>query len=600
MSNHLSLICPLVFVVPLTLAVTETTDLLENLSLESQPNAAENEPVKKAIYANTGNLIYQQGYGYTPLGLNPPIPTMGQDGQLYGTQQYQYPNPYYRPPPSATMLHSPSQAITSQVQVPSISTVDTIPMSGGGGTGNPNYAVNSSNLIKTNGSKPFRPSNQNYSNSNGNNERGNWPSGFPSSGYQDPWFGCEGFQSPIPWVNASGSGFSSPLNSYPTRLSGLGQASDFMNYMYQNNRMYGQYGNRAGSLGYNSWTSGRGWVVVDNKYRPRCRSYGNENVDGLSELNRGPRAKGSKNQKEFGPVTEAVVGPNVLHADANKEENLSLTLDKEQYNREDFLEEYLDAKFFVIKSYSEDDVHKSIKYNVWSSTPNGNKKLDAAYREAMDKSGDCPVFLLFSVNTSGQFVGLAEMVDPVDYGKTVDYWQQEKWIGCFPVKWHIIKDVPNNFLRHITLENNDNKPVTNSRDTQEVAFEKGIQMLKIFKSHKSRTSILDDFDFYAARERIMQERRAKQKIQKQVSDAKPACGMTNDIHKTGTMITENTRKSADLPLVKESVGLVKENGEVKLVQENGSNASSENSVCDSKLVVSPENNVFSNVVASAC
>ena len=38
-----------------------------------------------------------------------------------------------------------------------------------------------------------------------------------------------------------------------------------------------------------------------------------------------------------------------------------------------FVETYSDAKFFVIKSYSEDDVHKSFKCNVWASTPNGNK-----------------------------------------------------------------------------------------------------------------------------------------------------------------------------------------------------------------------------------
>lgn len=74
------------------------------------------------------------------------------------------------------------------------------------------------------------------------------------------------------------------------------------------------------------------------------------------------------------------------------------------------------------------------------------------------------------VNTSGQFVGLAEMVGPVDFNKTVEYWQQDKWIGCFPVKWHIVKDIPNGSLRHITLENNENKPVTNSRDTQEVCL----------------------------------------------------------------------------------------------------------------------------------
>ena len=60
------------------------------------------------------------------------------------------------------------------------------------------------------------------------------------------------------------------------------------------------------------------------------------------------------------------------------------------------------------------------------------------------------------------------MVGNVDFHKNVEYWQQDKWNGSFPVKWHIVKDVPNSLLKHITLENNENKPVTNSRDTQEV------------------------------------------------------------------------------------------------------------------------------------
>ena len=77
-------------------------------------------------------------------------------------------------------------------------------------------------------------------------------------------------------------------------------------------------------------------------------------------------------------------------------------------------------------------------------------------------------YLPMQVNTSGQFVGLAEMIGPVDFNKSVEYWQQDKWNGCFPLKWHVVKDVPNNLLRHITLDNNENKPVTNSRDTQEV------------------------------------------------------------------------------------------------------------------------------------
>ena len=67
------------------------------------------------------------------------------------------------------------------------------------------------------------------------------------------------------------------------------------------------------------------------------------------------------------------------------------------FNQPDFATEYKNAKFFVIKSYSEDNVHKSIKYGVWASTPSGNKKLDNAYREAKEKEGDIPIFLLFSV-----------------------------------------------------------------------------------------------------------------------------------------------------------------------------------------------------------
>ncbi|EOX99828.1 Uncharacterized protein TCM_008783 isoform 2 [Theobroma cacao] len=113
------------------------------------------------------------------------------------------------------------------------------------------------------------------------------------------------------------------------------------------------------------------------------------------------------------------------------------------------------------------------------------------------------------VNASAQFCGVAEMVGPVDFDKSVEYWLQDKWSGQFPVKWHIIKDVPNSQFRHILLENNDNKPVTNSRDTQEVELEQGIEMLNIFKNYESHSSILDDFYFYEERQKAMQERKAR-------------------------------------------------------------------------------------------
>lgn len=224
----------------------------------------------------------------------------------------------------------------------------------------------------------------------------------------------------------------------------------------------------------------------------------NSSPDALSEQNRGPRVNRSKNEL-------AVKAYTTKAGHTNAQGNIIIHTD--QYNKDDLPVEYADAKFFVIKSYSEDDVHKSIKYNVWSSTQHGNKKLNNAYEDAQriaaGKPRGCPIFLFFSVslssylfaislerflfhmvcflvlmrclyymsmqvNVSGQFCGVAEMTGPVDFNTDMDFWQQDKWSGSFPVKWHIIKDVTNTSLRHIILENNENKPVTNSRDTQEV------------------------------------------------------------------------------------------------------------------------------------
>jgi len=63
-----------------------------------------------------------------------------------------------------------------------------------------------------------------------------------------------------------------------------------------------------------------------------------------------------------------------------------------------------------------------------------------------------------------------------------------------------VKDVPNSQLRHIRLENNENKPVTNSRDSQEGPPEKGKQVLKILSNYKHTTSIFDDFVHYEKRQ----------------------------------------------------------------------------------------------------
>lgn len=84
------------------------------------------------------------------------------------------------------------------------------------------------------------------------------------------------------------------------------------------------------------------------------------------------------------------------------------------------------------------------------------------------------------------------MVSEVEYRVNFNYWSQnDKWKGFFFINWIYIKDIPNRVFRSIINEYNDNKPVTSSRDTQEIFPTAGMEMLKIFKEYSQDTSIFD-------------------------------------------------------------------------------------------------------------
>ena len=74
------------------------------------------------------------------------------------------------------------------------------------------------------------------------------------------------------------------------------------------------------------------------------------------------------------------------------------------------------------------------------------------------------------------------MASTMDYSSDFSAWTQaKKWQGSFKLHWLFVKDVPNKFFKNITNHLNDKKPVTNSRDCQEVPYEEGMNMLELFR-----------------------------------------------------------------------------------------------------------------------
>lgn len=151
------------------------------------------------------------------------------------------------------------------------------------------------------------------------------------------------------------------------------------------------------------------------------------------------------------------------------------------------------SRFFVIKSSCLEHVKKSFYNGIWSSTHFGNKRLSEAYANL---AAGAKIFLFFSVNASGRFCGVAEMTSDLESGLDTSIWGDTKrYETAFKVRWIIVRDVPNRLLKRFLIPANEMKPVTNSRDTQEIPATICKSILKLFKYDQSSVQSFLDHDY---------------------------------------------------------------------------------------------------------
>ena len=201
------------------------------------------------------------------------------------------------------------------------------------------------------------------------------------------------------------------------------------------------------------------------------------------------------------------------------------------------------SKFFVIKSFSEEDVHKSIKYGVWSSSKNGNLTLSNAFEICKEKNGN--VYLFFSCNGSGRYVGIARMKTPCDENRTFEFWTQDnKWTGLFDVEWLFIKDVPFREFKEIviTMKDGEIKPISNARDTQEIPFEQAKIMIEKISKYQNSNTILEHFEFYDIRQENY-EKNMQMKKNNYSQQSNPQAQTNNENKETDKSNANNTNNN---------------------------------------------------------
>ncbi|RLN37055.1 hypothetical protein BBJ28_00020382 [Nothophytophthora sp. Chile5] len=148
------------------------------------------------------------------------------------------------------------------------------------------------------------------------------------------------------------------------------------------------------------------------------------------------------------------------------------------------------CRCFILKSFSEANFHKSLRFGIWSSTYAHNALLDQVFRS--DLTAVRPVLFFF------RYLSLLALLSRLQVLTRLSVCDAKaKYEGFFHVEWLLAKDVPNFVFTGIKMSNTPSKKsITSCRDCEEVLFEEANEFLSIFTAFDSRSSAWDDVAHY--------------------------------------------------------------------------------------------------------
>lgn len=161
---------------------------------------------------------------------------------------------------------------------------------------------------------------------------------------------------------------------------------------------------------------------------------------------------------------------------------------------------------FVARSSTYDDIHKAMKYGVWSSTLERNRSLDTAFRAAREAGKR--VLLFFRSVKDDVFCGVAEVVSGyIEEQKFGLWWEDDKYKGIFNIRWVFVKNVPltGEMLRRLAMtakRGEESRNVAALRDGDQLKEGEKVFLLDVFArlAYDYANSVLYYFGTFDRRE----------------------------------------------------------------------------------------------------
>lgn len=160
-------------------------------------------------------------------------------------------------------------------------------------------------------------------------------------------------------------------------------------------------------------------------------------------------------------------------------------------------EELQQSRAVIIRSKTYDDIHKAMKYGVWTSNREKNVRLNELYKECLAKKQR--LLLFFRVVKDNLFCGVAEVISHyIEEQKFNLWWENQKWQGIFNIRWIFVKNLP--LLRYNLVQNQ--QPVHELRDGDPLSGSNKDFLLAQFKTlrYSFKDSVFKFFQKFDERE----------------------------------------------------------------------------------------------------